>query len=135
MKLRFAHLADHATTDARGKLIIVGVFDQVLNAPGAPIALPTGCWLVVSLEAHPTEGSHHRVETRICRESDGSVVHRFEIPVRLTATGPMRRLRGQFMVQLNGVTFPEPGGYYFEFFVDGRALAGKLPVYAEQQPA
>lgn len=136
MKLKFALLADHVAETREGKLVIVGEFDTV-GAPRAPVT-HAPMFLVARLEADDTgEVPAPSFQLGLYDAAGEEVVPLSPAnPLKIARTGT-GRLRGQVIVQLGAVQFPEFGSYEFRLLVDGRVLA-TVPVHVvriERQPS
>jgi hypothetical protein len=127
LDLKFALLADHVTETREGKLVIVGEFDTIA-APTAPVT-HAPMFLVARLEAIETdELEEHEFQLGLFKEDGQEIVPLSPPnPIRLLRTGS-GRLRGQVIVQLGAVTFPDFGVYEFHLVVDGTILA-RPPVH------
>lgn len=127
LELKFALLADHVTETREGKLVIVGEFDTIA-APAAPVT-HAPMYLVARLEAADAdEADEHEFRLGLFTEDGREIVPLSPPnPIRLLRTGAAR-LRGQVIVQLGAVTFPDFGGYEFRLVVDGTVLA-RPPVH------
>jgi hypothetical protein len=115
MELRFAHLADFATHDARGKLIIVGVFDVVGIARGTAAALPTS-FIVANIRASSLEGTRHAVQLRVTDADGGEVLPRRDIPLELAAETGGYALSANLVIQLGATPLPGAGDYAIRFY-------------------
>ncbi|HKJ93986.1 MAG TPA: hypothetical protein VJ957_12525 [Longimicrobiales bacterium] len=127
LELKFALLADHVTETREGKLVIVGEFDTIA-APSAPVT-HAPMYLVARLEATDAdELENHAFRLGLFTDDGREIVPLSPPnPLRLLRTGP-GRLRGQVIVQLGAVTFPEFGVYEFRLVVDEAVLA-RPPVH------
>jgi hypothetical protein len=135
MELRFGHLCDYAGFGAGGKLILVGLFNQVMHAGALPISLPLS-YLVFRVECSIAEGADHEVRVRLKDEDEITVVNDEGEPVdfslgapRFTPSGPGRPLGAQVIFQVVGIALPRTGDYAFEIRIDG-AIVGEVPLYA-----
>ncbi len=127
MELKFALLADHVTETREGKLVIVGEFDTIA-APAAPVT-HAPVFLVARLEAGDAEElEEHQFRLGLFMEDGREIVPLSPSnPIRMMRTGA-GRLRGQIIVQLGAVTFPEFGVYEFHLVVDDTVIA-RSPVH------
>ena len=117
MEIDLALLADAATIDAAGKLNILGVFDRIsvskFPAPHPHVSL------VLRFKASLHEGGSHKVEI-VLNDPDGNEVIRES---RNLPFGPMGGMGGgqvriPFVLNINRLVFPKPGGYSFQVFLD-----------------
>ncbi len=78
MELKLGVLADYACPGENGKLIIVGIFDNVTERLGKrPVALPP-LYLVLRIDAHVTAGTAHKVQINLIDAAGSSVAPAFE---------------------------------------------------------
>lgn len=133
IRLRFGHLCDYATQGERGKLILVGIFENFYAAAQGPVGLPP-FWMVIGLECSVGDGSRHVIAIRLL-DGDGKTVidgmHDPE-PRQFVPAGPGQPLRIQALIQVAGAAVPGIGDYEFEIRVDGTNVGsvslGVLPM-------
>jgi len=130
MEIDFALLADAATVDASGKLNVLGVFDRI-QAREFP-ARHGRISLVLRFSAGAAEAGSHTVEIRLRGPGDRELL-RLDGRMELGAA-PRPVPDGIKMPQvlnLDGITFPEPGRFTFEISVDGEPIHS-VPLHLEQ---
>jgi len=133
MEFRFGHLVDYATQDARGKLILVGLFEIVHVPDGNPVGIPMGS-LVASFRAAAWEGATQTIELRVT-DADGADVHpRQQVTGEFLAEMNGVWLRANVVVQLTGLSFPALGDYAFRFY-QGETQIGEVPIQFVGLPA
>lgn len=115
MELKFAHLADYATTGDKGKLVIIGIFDLIGAGSQRPI-VPPPFYLVGSFRAYLTEGTEHELEIRLVN-ADGADVIRGSMHLRFVPTG-QQTVEANFVAGMLGLSLPEEGDYAFHLLVD-----------------
>lgn len=133
MELDFGLMADAATIDASGKLNVLGVFDRI-QAREFP-ARHGRLALVLRFSAGLGQAGGHQVEIRL-RGPGGREVLRLDGRLDL-AGGPREAEEGikvPHVLNLDGLTFPEPGTYFFDVTCDGRSLLS-LPLRLERVAA
>lgn len=133
--MRYAVLADFASSDASGKHTIVGIFDVVFDPAGlGPVAIPP-CYLAAALQANMAEGSDHTLKIRLRRDrgTGADVLPPLSFPFKFGTSGPGQPLRANFNLGLAGLVLPSRGEYAFELFVDDRPLA-KIDISAAAPP-
>lgn len=132
--LRYAHLCDYASADAKSKPTIVGVFDIIFDVQKKrPIQLPPVAHFVAKMECSIGDGSMHTLQI-VVRHEDGEVVHQVNLgPLEFRPTGPGRPLSAQIIMMIGGMPFPELGDYAFEMVVDGTKI-GETPLYLADAP-
>jgi hypothetical protein len=130
MELDFGLLADAATVDGSGKLNVLGVFDRI-QARDYPIRHGR-ISLVLRFSAGLSEAGGHQVEIRL-RGPSGEEVLRLD--GRLDLSGGAREaeegIKVPHVLNLDGITFPEPGTYYFDIACDGNSLLS-IPLRLER---
>jgi uncharacterized protein DUF6941 len=137
MHLKFAHLADYAAPDSRGKLTIVGSFDIVFDAMKTrPIPFPP-CYLVASFAASLSEGTDHEFEIRFVDADEHAVRESFRGSMHLRPFGPGYPLRANVVLGFGpeALTVPELGDYRFVFLVDGAPIGDLAVSVIEPPPA
>ena len=133
MKLQFGLLADHATLSVGGKLILVGVFDNVMiREKTEPVPIPT-CDMVLRIEAHVTEGSDHTLRIHLVTEDGDAVIKPIEAPLKFQMEAPGRPMIAGFIMKFQDLKVPHLGDYSFDILVDGHHLGG-VPMYVLPVP-
>jgi hypothetical protein len=130
MEIDFALLADAATVDASGKLNVLGVFDRI-QAREFP-ARHGRISLVLRFSAGVGEVGAHEVEIRLRGPGDQEVL-RLDGRMELGAS-PRQAAEGIKMphvLNLDGITFPEPGRFSFDIAVDGEEIHS-VPLVLEE---
>jgi len=130
MEIDFAVLADAATVDASGKLNVLGVFDRI-QAREFPVRHGR-ISLVLRFSAGVGEAGAHEVAIRLRGPGDQELL-RLDGRMELGG-GPRQVPEGIKMPQvlnLDGVTFPEPGRFSFEISVDGERIHS-VPLHLEE---
>lgn len=135
MNLRFAHLADYASTDSSGKLTVVGAFDIVWDAlKKRPIPFPP-CYLVAAFAASLAEGTDHAIAVDLVDADETSVMPTITGQAKFRPFGPGYPLRANLILGFGpeALTVPELGDYSFRFSVDG-TVVGETPVSVLEPP-
>jgi hypothetical protein len=121
MELDFGLLADAATVDGSGKLNVLGVFDRI-QARDFP-ARHGRISLVLRFSAALSEVGAHQVEIRLRSPSGGELLR---LDGRLDLSGGSREaeegIKVPHVLNLDGITFPEAGTYFFDIACDGKSL-------------
>ncbi len=126
LELKFAMLADHVTETRQGKLVIVGEFDTI-GAHQAPVT-HAPMFMVARFEAGGVQPPTPSFRLGLYDDAGGEVIPPSPPnPIRMIQTGS-GRWRGQIIVQLGAVQFPDFGTYEFRLMVDDRTLA-EAPVH------
>lgn len=129
MELDFGLLADAATVDASGKLNVLGVFDRI-QARDFP-ARHGRISLVLRFSASVGQAGMHQVEIRLRGPSSQEVLR---LDGRLDLAGGAQQaqegIKVPHVLNLDGITFPEAGTYFFDIACDGESLLS-LPLRLE----
>jgi hypothetical protein len=134
MRIPFALTASAAESTPDGRVWILGGDFDTIFAAQFPITLPT-MTVVVKILFEPGEtGRSHTVRTELW-DQDGEVVqqplvHTFT-PER-NATFPTRNVGSLLTLNMQGLSFPNPGDYAFHVLVDDHLMA-TIPIYVMQQ--
>lgn len=130
MEIKIAVLADAANVSQENKLNITGIFNRIASST-YPLVWPS-MYLVVRLNAHPSEAGMHNLLIRVADE-DGLEVARLEAEFELPK--PAERgmpIMSQFIVPIRNATFPHSGDYSFDILIDGR-YEGSVPLYLRER--
>jgi hypothetical protein len=116
MQSNYGFFCDAATTDASGKLNVLGIFNSV-NVVSFPGSLHR-MFLVLSVETHRSEQGTHSARINLV-DQDGSevtpaIVHSFEIVAGQSEV--------KLIVEFNNLTFPKPGTYAADMTVDNHHI-------------
>ena len=126
MQVDLLCLVDAATVDAGGKLNILGAYDGI-QLPDFPAL--TRVVVALRLVGFPIDKGLHHLDVRIVSE-DGETIASGPPTVISVEAGP--GAHGRFTlpgVLVMAPTFPEPGEYAVDVFVDGLQLRSlELPV-------
>lgn len=119
------HLTDHATLDARGKAILVGLFDRIF-ASHVPVAHPM-CFVAFELGGPPKEQTKVRVQ--IQRPGGANLID-VGLDSRFHDTG-----RANFILSLPNLQLPDFGQYTILISAGPEVLqAQKFSVVRSEQP-
>lgn len=134
MEMRYGVLADYATSGARGKRVIVGVWDTFCHVgEDRPIRIPR-CFLAAAFDASALEGSEHVIQLRVTDADGIQLLDRApELAVRFVPRGPGRPLRADVEVELIDLAVPDQGEYVFEFY-SGTERVGAIEFYVVGAP-
>lgn len=132
MEFRFGHLADYAGEGAAGKLIAVGIFENVHASSARPVMLPI-MHLVAVFEAFVAEGTEHQLEVRFTNADGVAQFPPAPVPINFVPQGPNRPLRANVIIQLAGLQVPDVGDYAFNLFIDTH-FQGRIPIVIIPMP-
>lgn len=134
MRIDLAVVADYASVTQDGKLVIAGVFTRIL-AHQMPWQHPTMS-LVFRVDVHTGEPREHHVRVA-CIDPDGKeLLPPIEQRISVGPETDAAESSANLIFAAGGVTFPKPGRYSFEVFVDDQHAA-EVPfeVVLARQPA
>ena len=134
MRVPFALTASSAESTPDGRVWILGGDFDTVGSPRFPVVLPT-MTLVVKILFEPGEtGRPHTVRTELWDE-DGEVIQH---PFVQTFTPerhpkfPTRNVGSVLILNMQGLSFPNPGDYAFHVLVDDHLMA-TTQIYVMQQ--
>lgn len=142
MKVDFIAFADFASTDANGKMTIVGLFDRI-NSPGPQIQLPIMA-IVARFRGESTDSAtgQSNIQVRM-KAPDNTVLLQLDAQVGLGAL-PAGVSRDQITLPLpfiaQNIVFARHGTYTCEVWIDNTRVAqtslvvGLPPVAPQVQP-
>jgi hypothetical protein len=131
----FGHLADYATMDAGGKLIVAGIFDIIYAQTVDAEIVGAIFTLVARLECSIADGLEHEIKIRIVDGEEEQVGS--ELPlgrVSFTPTGPGRPFAANVMGRFGGLQIRGVDDYRFVIVVDGREV-GTVPLFVQLAPS
>lgn len=134
VNLRFGHLADYATVNQQGKLILAGIFDVVLAQGDDTEIVPVAFTLVAGLTCSLADGFDHQVSVRFCDAEEEQIGN--EVPVGLMTfipSGPGRPLTLNMLVRFAGLQIRGVDDYNFVIVVDANPV-GQIPLYVQRAP-
>jgi hypothetical protein len=121
MEIDFGFLADAAAVDSSGKLSVLGIFDRI-HAAEFP-ARHGRVSLVLRFSAGIEDSGSRQIEIRL-RGPHGQEILRLDGRMELAtgSTATEERIRVPHILNLDGISFPEPGRYFFDISADGEPL-------------
>lgn len=124
-------LADYANLTNTGKLNVMGVFRQI-NARDFPCR-HRSLYLVIKLETEILDNTQkERIFRASLKDSESSILHQIEIPFRFPSSRGTLRPEANFILQIPDLTFPNPGEYEWDVFVDDEFIS-RLEFYLHHQ--
>ena len=129
MDIDLAVIADAANVSQEGKLNILGVFDTIWarEFPFRHAAMV----FVIRVRADFTEQGLHQLDVRLVN-ADGSQLFKAEGPLQVPNGVPGRPIKPHVIMGLSGITFPSPGDYSVEIFVDNEHMKS-VPLYVVER--
>ena len=131
MKIELLVLCD-AATDYQGKLNILGTFDSIW-AKQMPAVHPF-CAVALRLRVLKTEEGEHKIKITLADEDGRAVVKPVEASVNIVFNNTsLPSMATNMILNLQGLKFPDYGGYSIDLTVDGRQEA-TLPLFVNRIP-
>ena len=116
MKLKYAFVCDSANISLQGNLNALGIFSNI-NASQYPVTFGR-FFYVATIMFHGSEIGPHRFKLLFVNDSDKEIIP----PVEGELNATPQALNNNLLLELNGITFPNPGIYKFTLSVDNKLL-------------
>ena len=129
MKVEIFTLCDAATTDAGGKLNILGSFDR-LNAKEAPVTHPQ-CALAIKLRFERLEEGAKRIGISFVDSDGASVMPTLNTTTQVQFPPDEPSATACLVLVLQQLKLPKVGEYSIDLAVDGRHEAS-IPLFVRQ---
>jgi len=128
MKVEIFTLCDAATTDAAGKLNILGAFDR-FNAREAPVAHPQ-CALAIKLRFKRSEEGEKRVQIAFVDSDGASAMLTLDATaqVKFRSSDPSSTTTASLVLVIHQLRLPRFGEYSINLAVDDRPEAS-IPLF------
>jgi len=124
MDIQVAALCD-AATDTAGKLNMLGAFDTI-NALKMPAIHPQ-CSIALRIVFQKIEEGAHKLKLNFVDEDGHLVMPSVDIPVELSLPEDATFISRNFIVNIQQLTFANPGLYAIDIAIDGRH-EGSIPL-------
>jgi len=121
MKVEIFTLCDAATTDAAGKLNILGSFDR-LNAKEAPVTHPQ-CALALKLRFEPLEQGQKRIRIAFVDSDGASVMPTLDATTQVQFRPGDSSVTTSLVLVIQQLKLPKFGEYSIDLAVDDRQEA------------
>jgi len=130
MKIEIFALCD-AATDTRGKLNLLGTFDQIY-APKTPIIHPA-CAIALRLRFDKMEEGIHKVKLQLVNPDGIPVFQAMEGEVQPRMADDIESVAVNLILNFQNVKFDEFADYQINLTIDGEAKAS-LPLRVREIP-
>ena len=110
-------LCDYALLSKEGKVSAIGIFEELLNS--APPIVLGRAFLVATVSGTPNT-SHAMVVKIEHGNKRENLLPLVEVNIQ---TGPNGK--SNLLVELQGITFPQPGNYSVRLYADGEEVGSK----------
>ena len=131
MKVEIFALCD-AATDQRGKLNILGTFDQ-LYAPRVPVIHPASS-LAIRMRFDKIEEGEHQIHIDLVDPDGQAVIQPMEGKIEARMAPEMESVAINLVLNMHRLKLDTFADYQFNLAVDGKNVAS-LPLYLRQAPS
>ncbi len=130
MNIQVATLCD-AATDDNGKLNLLGAFDTIF-APQLPAVHPQ-CAVALRVTFMSGDEGERKLKLNFVNADGRSIMPPIEIPVAVALPDDAHFLTRNFIVNIQGLKFPEVGLYSVDVRLDDKSQAG-IPLQVKHLP-
>ncbi len=131
MKVEIFTLCDAATTDAGGKLNVLGSFDRI-HANGMPVTHPL-CALAIKMRYERLEEGQKRVRISFMDTDGKPVMPTLEANTQVMFPPDEHSVTACLVLQIQQMKLPNYGEYSIDLAIDGRHEAS-IPLFVRQIP-
>jgi hypothetical protein len=130
MNIQVAVLCD-AATDDNGKLNLLGAFDTIY-APQLPAVHPQ-CAVALRVTFMSGDEGERKLKLNFVNADGHGIMRPIEIPVAVALPDDAHFVTRNFIVNIQGLTFPEAGLYSVDVRLDDQSQAG-IPLWVKNMP-
>ena len=130
MNIQVAVLCD-AATDDNGKLNLLGSFDTIY-APQLPAVHPQ-CAVALRVTFMSGDEGRRKLKLNFVNADGRSIMPPIEIPVEVALPDDAHFVTRNFIVNIQGLKFPEAGLYSVDVRLDDKSEAG-IPLWVKNMP-
>ena len=130
MNIQVAVLCDAATED-NGKLNLLGAFDTIF-APQLPAVHPQ-CAVALRVTFMSGDEGEHKLKLNFVNADGKSIMPPIEIPVAVALPDDVHFVTRNFIVNIQGLKFPEAGFYSVDVRLDDKSQMG-IPLQIKLLP-
>ncbi len=131
MNIQVAVLCD-AATDDNGKLNLLGAFDTIY-APQLPAVHPQ-CAVALRVTFVPGDEGDRKLKLNFVNADGHGIMPPIDIPVTVALPDDAHFITRNFIVNIQGLKFPEAGLYSVDVRLDDQSQAG-IPLWVKNLPA
>ena len=131
MNIQVAVLCD-AATDDNGKLNLLGAFDTIF-APQLPAVHPQ-CSVALRVTFTAGDEGNRKLKLNFVNADGHSIMPPIEIPVTIGLPEDAHFVTRNFVVNIQGLKFPEAGLYSVDVRLDDKSQTG-IPLWVKNLPA
>ena len=129
MNVEIFTVCDAATTDAGGKLNILGSFDRI-HANATPVTHPL-CALAIKMRFERLEEGEKRIQISFMDSDGKAVMPTLDTATRVTFPPGEHGVTACLVLQIQQLKLPNFGEYSIDLAVDGRHEAS-IPLFVRQ---
>jgi hypothetical protein len=130
MNIQVAVLCD-AATDDHGKLNILGAFDSILTAQ-VPVAHPQ-CTVALRVTFVSGDEGNRRLKLNFVNADGKNIIPAIDIPIPVEFPEETHFVTRNFIINIQGLKFPELGLYSVDVLLDGKSQAS-IPLWIKNLP-
>jgi hypothetical protein len=130
MNIQVATLCD-AATDDNGKLNLLGAFDTIF-APQLPAMHPQ-CAVALRVTFMSGDEGERKLKLNFVNADGHAIMPSIEIPVSVALPDDVHFITRNFIVNIQGLKFPEAGLYSVDVRLDDKSQAG-IPLQIKLLP-
>ena len=131
MKVEIFTLCDAATTDAGGKLNVLGSFDRI-HANATPVMHPL-CALAIKMRFERLEEGEKRIRISFIDSDGTAVMPTLDATTQVGFPPGEHSMTACLVLQIQQLKLPNFGEYSIDLGVDGRQEAS-IPLFVRQAP-
>jgi Family of unknown function (DUF6941) len=131
MNIQVAVLCD-AATDDNGKLNLLGSFDTIFS-PQLPAVHPQ-CAVALRVTFMSGDEGNRKLKLNFVNADGRSIMPPIEIPVAVALPEDAHFVTRNFIVNIQGLKFPEAGVYSVDVRLDDKSRAS-IPLWIKNMPA
>ena len=132
MKVEIFTLCDAATTDAGGKMNVLGSFDRI-QATGTPVMHPL-CALAIKMRFERLEEGEKRIRISFMDSDGAAVMPTLDANTHVAFPPGEHSMTACLVLQIQQLKLPNFGEYSIDLGVDGRHEAS-IPLFVRQATA
>ena len=131
MNIQVAVLCDAATQDGNSKLNVLGAFDTIFAAQ-FPVVHPL-CAVALRVTFTSGDEGNRKLKINFVNADGKGIMPPIEIPVAVAFPEDAHFLTRNFVVNIQGLKFPEIGVYSVDIRLDDKSKA-TIPLWVKDMP-
>lgn len=118
-----------AAADYGGRLSVLGTLEGIA-APSTPV-IQERCTVAIRMRFNAEENGLHRISLRIIDETEQQIMPDLNAQINVKAPTGRNTSVANLVMNINRLSFPHFGEYFFRMIVDGQARS-ELPLIVAQ---